>query len=196
MLGFVDADKRMISYAPSFGELKGKEDIDDEERELSAYCLKRFDAISVREDYGVSMCRHLFDVQAEQVLDPVLLCDRKVWNELSAMSQLKFEEEYLLAYILDPTPDKRQAILEAANSMNKKLVVILDQEFNTEASRRVMNLDENIINPKFIDWLAYFHHASYVVTDSMHGTCMAILFGKKFVSIKIDQRVVLPPLHH
>lgn len=184
MLGFADKNKRMIAYASSFGELKGKKDIDAEARALGTYCLKRFDAISVREDYGVDICMDLFDAQAVQVLDPVWLCSRKIWNELSAMSQLKFDEEYLLAYILNPTPDKRQVLLETARELDKKLVIILDQESYREAARRIMNLDEKIVNPEFIDWLAYFRHASYVITDSMHGTCFAVLFGKKFAAIK------------
>ena len=184
MLGFADEKKRMISYAPSFGNLKEKKDISKEARALGEYCLKRFDAISVREDYGVAMCRDLFHVQAAQVLDPVLLCNRKVWSELSAMSKLNFDEEYLLAYILDPTPNKRQVVIEAAQSTNKKLVVILDQDLNIEENKRAMNMDDKIVRPEFIDWLAYFQHASYIITDSMHGTCMSIIFGKKFVSIK------------
>ena len=184
MLGFASESKRMISYAPSFGEKRAKKDIDEDARALSSCCLKRFDAISVREDYGVDMCRDLFNVQAEQVLDPVLLCDRKVWDELSSISQLRFDEEYLLAYILNPTPYKRQAIMEAAKNLNKRLVVILDLEVNREANKKAMNLDEKLVNPGFIDWLAYFRHASYVITDSFHGACFSILYGKKFVAIK------------
>lgn len=184
MLGFADRNKRMVAYAPSFGKIKSRKDIDAESRSLGAYCLKRFDAVSVREDYSVDMCKKLFGVQAVQVLDPVWLCDKKVWNELSVVSELKFDKEYILAYILDPTPDKRQVLLEAARHLGKKLVVILDQEFNTEAARRVMNLDEELVTPEFTDWLAYFEHAGYVITDSMHGTCFAVMFGKKFVSIK------------
>lgn len=184
MLGFADENKRMISYSSSFGAQKGIKDIDAEARTLGTYYLKRFDAISVREEYGVAMCRELFDAKADQVLDPVLLCNKEVWTELSAQSKLEFDDGYLLAYILDPTPDKRQVLLEAARNTNRKLVVILDQEYNTEGSRRAMNLDESIVNPKFVDWLAYFHHADYVITDSLHGTCFSVLFGKKFVSIK------------
>ena len=184
MLGFADENKRMISYGASFGAAKKEEDISEELRSLGVYYLKRFDAISVREDYGVDMCRDLFGVQAKQVVDPVLLCDKKIWSELSAKSQLKFDEEYLLAYILDPTPDKRQIVLEAAQNLNKKLVVILDQELNIEGNRRVMNMDEKVVRPEFVDWLAYFQHAGYVLTDSMHGACFSILFTKKFVVIK------------
>lgn len=184
MLGFADADKRMISYGSSFGAEKGEKDISREVRNLSAHLLKRFDAISVRENYGVDMCRNLFGVQAEQVVDPVLLCDKKIWSELSAKSQLKFEEEYLLAYILDPTPDKRQIVLEAAQNMNKKLVVILDLEINIESNRKAMNMDDKVVRPEFVDWLAYFQYADYVITDSMHGACFSILFEKKCVVIK------------
>lgn len=81
--------------------------------------LKRFDAISVREDIGVDMCRDLFGVRASQVLDPVLLCEKKVWDELGTKSQISFDEGYLLAYILEPTQYKRQVLLETAKKWNK-----------------------------------------------------------------------------
>lgn len=183
-LGFADDNKRKISYAPSFGTNKGEKDIGENARMLYSYYLKRFDAISVREDYGVDMCRELFDVQARQVLDPVFLCDEKVWSELGARSQIRFDEEYLLAYVLNPTESKRQLIIEAAKKLNKKLVVILDLEMNYESNRQRMNLDKNIVKPGVVDWLAYFQHASYVITDSFHGACFSIMFKKKFIAIK------------
>ena len=188
MLGYAGEKKRIISYAPSFGSKKGEKDIDEDARALYAHYLKRFDAISVREDYGVEMCRDLFEVDAKQVIDPVFLCNRAVWNELSDMSQQKFDEEYLLAYILNPMPYKRKAILEAAENLNKKLVVILDWEVNYEANKRAMAMDENIVKPGFIDWLAYFQHASYVITDSVHGIWFSIIFRKQFVAIKNRSR--------
>lgn len=184
LFGFADENKRMVSYAPSFGAKKGEKDINKSTRALCTYYLKRFDAISVREDYGVDICKELFDVQAEQVLDSVFVCDRMVWSELGGMSQLEFDEEYLLAYILDVTPEKRQAILEIVKKLNKKLIIIFDQEFNFEINRRAMNMDENIVRPEFIDWLAHFQHASCVITDSFHGACFSIIYGKKFVAIK------------
>lgn len=188
MLGFVSDEKRKISYAPSFGVKLGKKDIDSNRRALYSYYLKRFDAISVREDYGVDMCREIFDVQAKQVLDPVFLCERKVWYEISEKSQLRFNEEYLLAYILDPTPQKRQILLEAARKLQKKLFIILDFKRNVAINKKIMNLEENIIQPEFIDWLAYFQHASYVITDSFHGACFSIIFEKRFAAIKNRQK--------
>ncbi len=33
------------------------------------------------------------------------------------------------------------------------------------------------------EWLSYFKNSDFVITDSFHGTCMAILFGKPFIAI-------------
>lgn len=59
-----------------------------------------------------------------------------------------------------------------------------DFEVNYNANKKTMNMDENLVKPGFIDWLAYFQHASYVITDSMHGACFSVLYRKKFVAIK------------
>lgn len=79
---------------------------------------------------------------------------------------------------------KSQTILEVAKNLNKKPIVILDLGTDFEANKKAMNMNDNIVKPGFIDWLAYFKHASYVITDSFHGACFSIMFGKKFVAIK------------
>ena len=33
------------------------------------------------------------------------------------------------------------------------------------------------------DWLAYIYHASFVITDSFHGTCFSLIFEKQFICI-------------
>ena len=33
------------------------------------------------------------------------------------------------------------------------------------------------------DFLNYFLHASYVITDSFHGTCFSVIFNKEFISV-------------
>ena len=38
------------------------------------------------------------------------------------------------------------------------------------------------------EWLAMFRDASYVVTDSFHGTIFSIIFGKEFKCIYNEER--------
>ena len=182
MLGFTSDEKRRVSYAPSFG--REKKVMDESHRLLCKYYLSRFHAISVREDYGVNMCKNLFDLEAKQVLDPVFICEEKYWKEMEKDATVDTSEDYLLAYILEPTPGKRKVLLDTAKNLGKKLIVILDLERNYEALKKLMDLDEYVVRPDFIDWLAYFMNASHIITDSFHGCCFAVMFKKKFVGIK------------
>ena len=182
MLGFTDDTKRRISYAPSFG--REKTVMDESHRILCKYYLSRFHAISVREDYGVNMCKNLFELEAKQVLDPVFMCDEKYYYELITDSKIDTSEEYLLAYILNPTPGKRKVLLDTAKRLGKKLVVLLDIEGDYQKNKNSMNLDEFVDRPDMVDWLAYFANASYIITDSFHGCCFSVLFKKPFVGIK------------
>lgn len=182
MLGFTSDEKRRVAYAPSFG--REKKVMDESHRLLCKYYLNRFHAVSVREDYGIKMCKNLFDLEAKQVLDPVFICEEKYYREMLKDATVDTSEEYLLAYILDPTPGKRKVLLDTAKSLGKKLIVILDLERNHETLRKLMDLDEYVVRPKMVDWIAYFMNASYIITDSFHGCCFAVMFKKSFVGIK------------
>ena len=40
------------------------------------------------------------------------------------------------------------------------------------------------------DWLAYIYHASFVITDSFHGTCFSLIFEKQFICVMNKDRGV------
>lgn len=69
-LSFASLNARKIAYAASFGLDRWEGGY--ENTLLTKYYMSRFDGISVREDDGVDIiCREVFGVRAEQVLDPV-----------------------------------------------------------------------------------------------------------------------------
>ena len=180
-LDFVDDDKKKIAYGTSFGhnEIKGTA----EEKRFSGFYLNRFDAVSVREDYAVDLCKKGFGVDAVQVLDPVFMCDKSHYEKCVADANIKNppNEKFVLAYILDPTPAKIKAAEDTANRMNMQLICIANARMkgDMETNWTIPKLDDLPIE----EWLWYFKNAEMVFTDSFHGTCFSVIFEKPFISI-------------
>lgn len=186
-LDFVDEHKKKIAYGTSFGHnsFRGTE---EESRKVGFY-LQRFDAISVREDYAVEMCKDLFGIDATQVLDPVFMCDKKHYFECIKESKLVKEpvkKRYLLAYILDPTDDKQDFLEEIANRMEVELLCIPNAHVKDDM--RVSWRFPILENIDIEDWLFYFCNAEIIITDSFHGVCFSIIFEKQFIAIGNEKR--------
>lgn len=186
-LDFVDDDKKKIAYGTSFGKMKYAGD--EEYRLKSAANLQRFDAVSVRENFAVGMCERIYGVEAVQVADPVFFCTAQEYAQIEKPRNECMNEDYILAYILDPSKEKTDALRHVSERLNKKVKVILN-EFPElfECNREKMQLQEGdpieiLENIEVRHWLYCIHHSQYVVTDSFHGTCFAIIFRKNFTSI-------------
>ena len=187
-LDFVDDNKKKIAYAVSFGH--NVDFAPPAERVAISRLMRRFDAIAVREDNGVQLCKDIYGVEATHVLDPVFLIDPEQYHELANRSTCKEEAPYMLAYILDVTPEKKELMLQMSRDLGLRLLVLLDGfSDSAEKNRKILDLDENVrMNIEVYDWLYYFKNASYVLTDSFHGTSYAILFGKQFLPLTNKRR--------
>lgn len=182
-LNFVGEDKHKISYASSFGH-----QIDfapEDERRKISQLMQRFNAISVREDSGVEICRDIYHVPAQQVIEPIYLLSNEKYENLAKKSDRDISEPYLLAYILDPTPEKKAAIQHVAKKKNLKVKVILDGfPWLFEGNKKKMDMDEAVQEDMEVsDFLNLYINSSYVITDSFHGTSFAIKFNKDFAAI-------------
>ena len=181
---FVNDDKGKIAYATSFGH---KIDFaPDSERKIISSYMKRFDAISVREHDGVTICKDVYGVNAEQVIDPVFMVDpEKIYRPLIEKSTHKETEPFIAAYILDPTPEKREALLHISKKFGgMKIINLLDGLYWLfDENKKKLNLDNCIENLQVEDWLYYLSNAQFVVTDSCHGASFAMIFKKNFIAI-------------
>lgn len=186
MLDFVREDRKKISYATSFGHPKYA--APKEVCEKQAEILKTFDAISVREDDGVKICRDVFGVNAAQVLDPVFLCPKEKYMSLIGEAKIQFEKPYLLAYILSPDKAKGEALQKAAEKLGLELLIILDGQTDLEENKKRLGIENVRQNVGIEDWLAYIYHASFVITDSFHGTCFSLIFEKQFICVMNKER--------
>lgn len=193
-LDFADDSKKKIAYGTSFGADNYNGPL--REKYVSMENLKRFDAVSVREDSGVTICRDEFGIEAVKVCDPVFLSDTKVFEELADRNEIDFGKgEYIFAYILDPSPEKRDVLRAAVKKWGKKVVVFLDepmkifeenkQRFELDASDGDILVYETVTADK---WLKYLKDSCFVITDSFHGCCFASLFKRSFAVMKNNKR--------
>lgn len=183
-LTFAAPDKKTISYASSFGNnFSGCEDFIVRVSEH----LNRFNALSVREDYAVDIMRDKFGLQAQKVLDPVFVCDPEEYHKLADKSNVKISEKYFANFILDPNEEKRNAILYAKDKLDLPFVNMINA-LDFEENMKKLGLDNIKPNIDIEDFLSYYKNAEFIITDSFHGTCFAIIFKKPFICISNKQR--------
>ena len=172
-LGFlpIHSKAKRIAYAPSFG-------VDDwEYDEIQTMRCKElaqlFDAISVREQSGVALCKKYLDKDAVHVLDPTLLLKREDYETL--LPYRSFDEEHYIAYSVLDDSEKTQEVLEFIRlELKLPLRRINKSSFNERG---------NNVEPAIEDWLMGIRDADFIVTDSFHATVFSIIFNRPFLTI-------------
>lgn len=178
-----DSQAKRIAYAASFGISKWE--FTEAETQLYARLAKCFDLISVREDSAVDLCREHLGVDAIHVLDPTMLVDRSVYEELAMSKYAHPSKGDLFCYILDRTPEKSQLVRETASEQGLTPFEILPREYRNLPPRADLS---TVVMPPVEQWLRSFMDAKYVITDSFHGTVFSILFEKPCIVIQNASR--------
>ncbi len=174
-LGFTKGmNVKRIAYAASFGVEQCT--FSEEQLHHCSTLLKQFDAISVREDSGVRICKESFGVEAVQMLDPTLLLDADDYRKLIYAGKTIPSKGNMLVYILDVTEEKKRLVEQIAEERGL-IPYWLDNDTNSES----VNWDGNI-KMHVEQWLRAFDEASFVFTDSFHGCAFSILFRKSFIA--------------
>ncbi|MBE6842198.1 MAG: 4Fe-4S dicluster domain-containing protein [Ruminococcus sp.] len=186
-LPFADSNKKLISFATSFGHKTDK--TPDSAKGNVRKHLQRYSAISVREQFDVDILRENYGIKGDLVFEPVFCIDKKYYEQLANESSFDEKEPYLLTYILDPTPEKREAILYYAETLGIKTVNILDGVQKVwDQNNKALNIPGTLSNVSTEDFLKAFMNAKYVITDSFHGSAFSIIFNKPFMSIANHRR--------
>lgn len=171
-----------ISYAASFG----KDDLSEYGPKLikkSEKLAKKFDAISVREDTGVDICKKYWGVDAVQVVDPTLLLEVADYNKLikDDSKLLKPSNGKIFTYILDKDSNKQRIIDHVANTRKQKVFDIMPPK--PMSSKELKSNPEKYMLPHVTQWLKSFADADFVVTDSFHGCVFSIIYNKPFIAV-------------
>ena len=175
-LDWVRSDKYKMSYSTSFGT--DYYDGDEQTFKKQACLLKSINNISVREESGRVLVNGLNGRSAEVVLDPVFMCDFKLYNNMADIGRERMPKgKYVGAYLLDPTKSKERLLLEtSANYYEGLYCAITDIYTNIRDDCKIDFINE----PYVEEWLEMIRGCDFFITDSFHGICFAIIFKKQF----------------
>ncbi|ABZ76059.1 conserved hypothetical protein [Shewanella halifaxensis HAW-EB4] len=170
-LDFVPKSCKKVSYAASFGLDDWMLKNDSSATSNISGLLSKFDHVSVRESTGVKVCKDIFNVDAEHVLDPTLLVSKDFFNEIIDGNSNDVAEDLnsLVYYKLDKSP-----------VFEEQLKLISKEKFN-----KVENLFyDGGVQLKYNEvgvWLSKIKNSKLVITDSFHCVCFSIIFEKNFI---------------
>lgn len=159
-----------ISFASSIGE----NSLSDEHAARMKSLLSNYKAISVREESAKLIIENM-GLEVTHLLDPTFMLSKEEWEPY--MNKRQVSEDYLLIYTPYNTIDKK-AIFDAARAIakEKKLKIVT---FSWDWRKEKM-ADYTITYANPGTFLSLMHYATYVVTNSFHGTAFSINLNKQF----------------
>jgi polysaccharide pyruvyl transferase WcaK-like protein len=173
----VDSKAKRISYAASFGV--DKWEFSKHQTSECKILLNKFDAVSVREDSAVELCKTHCGVEAIKIVDPTLLLDSCHYKSLIPDCDVLGAQGKVLNYILDPAEDKQAIALKVSQLLSKDSLSIKPDNYINAGPSQI----ESCQYPRVEVWLQSFFLCDFVVTDSFHGCVFAIIFNKPFVAV-------------
>lgn len=171
-LPYVSDANRKIAYAPSFGVSSIG---DDEILRRTKDLLGSIGWLSVRERQGARIIIDLIGSKPEVTLDPTFLLSKTDWdNALDERGGTK--SGYLLCYFLGNSSKYEASVKKHSERLGLPVVTIptFCHQANEEPS--------SAIGP--LEFVRLFLNASYVCTDSFHGTAFSINFEIPFTAYK------------
>lgn len=167
MTGKLKNPKRSVSYAASFGVSK----IPDDKRKSFSEALKNLEAISVREEQGLNICKDLGFNECSVNIDPTFLLSKDEWLKVIKKPKQQLPPKFVVTYFLGTVEKKVDDIIKDYCKKNDLERVDLN-------SVEVLKWFD--ITP--FEFLYLINSAEFVFTDSFHASVFSIIFGKKFLT--------------
>lgn len=172
-LDFVPENARKVSYASSFGV----SEIPGEAKEVYRKGLMSFDRLGVREARGVELVSEISGKKASHVVDPTLLLNQQDWVDYTNPQSI--DEPYLLMYVLTDSDYTTQLAKKVANALGLKIVRLCKSAAVQDKDDAILNMTD--AGPA--EYIDLFQKASFVITNSFHGTAFSVNFQKPFFTV-------------
>lgn len=174
---------KKIALSASFGT--DKMEFTEPLIEKCGNLIKDFDIITVREQSSIQLINN-YKWQCKtppvHTLDPTMLLNKEDYIKISTEYTQKNNQGDLFYYILDMTDEKMRLIKKISSDLGLKPFTV------SPKSNNWLDIAEKRIVPPVEEWLQAFNQASFVFTDSFHGTVFSIIFNKEFITIGNKER--------
>jgi hypothetical protein len=170
-LDFVPDGKAIkLSYAASFG----RESLPPINKYLIGQYLRGIQYISVREQTGINIVRDVAGREATQAMDPVFLIPPHEWETLISYPFCGLSQ-FILLYTMAPS----HQLLQSARYLSERFhMPVIHLSWGIKKHKGI----DHVINTAGpLQFIELIKHASYICTNSFHGTAFSIIFNKPFL---------------
>ena len=170
---------RKIAYAASYGD----KPLDGEIVKRVVASLNRFSDVSVREPLAQQQLSGLSNKRIDLTLDPTLLLTDADYAAIDKRPKFA-KSPYLFMYTLSTAPFFVNTAKALARRLGVRCVIAPCYQYSRFGAAK--GLTYGISPDRLVGWA---RGAKYVVAGSFHGTVMAVLFHKPFLSLraKVDE---------
>ena len=159
--------ERKVALSPSFGV----SDVPDDMKAFYVKGLLSFARLSVREDAGAAIIKRLTGLDATVLIDPTIAVSSEHWRDIASYTACPKNDYILLYYLGGVNEEARRRINEFA-TRNKCEIVDLANDKNGRQ------------NAGPAEFVGLIDRAKYLVTDSFHGTALALLMHTPFCIVR------------
>lgn len=161
-LQFARPEQR-IALAPSFGT---DSPLSHAQLKRLSHYMQGYRRVSVREEAGARFIKEATGMDAAVICDPTFALSVREWCSITDQ-RLTPDADYVFAYLLGDSSDESKEVLNIASRQGDLPIVFLsDRERDGEPPA----------GPA--EFLSLVENASWVVTDSFHGSVFSALFQR------------------
>lgn len=173
LFGKDNRTKNLITYAASFGNTTLEKLDRYGKKDEIADLLKKFDAISVRDENSRKIIEILTGNKVTYHMDPVLMYD--YLHCCAEIPDLKPLEKYLILYAYSGRISDQEADWISVYAKKK--------HFKVYAIGGIQKCADRFIDCSPFEVLAYFQNAEEVITDTFHGSIFSVITHRKFTTL-------------
>lgn len=174
-LRFVPNKINKIAYAASFGVSK----IPFYQKKRTIEYLNRIDHISVREHSGQKIIKNLTGRDVPVIVDPTLVISKEIWDEEIPFDR-KIKENYIFCYFLGDNPKHREEATKLSRETGLKIVTLKHMDEFIQSDESFGDYAPYDVGPA--EFVNLIRNATYICTDSFHGSVFSIINHKQFIS--------------